>query len=256
MSKKCSNCGTPAHDGGAVFCNRCGARLPTEGPALLTCRKCGKTVTDRQSQFCDRCGSSLTPAVQAVRPVQPMPQVQPVQAVPPAVPAAKGTTCPTCGFENSGENRFYCKKCGAYIPKKTTVQNHGPEERAQTRKLQEGHIRIRPDGMDALRQKPQYKPVEAAELPRPRRKKAPQKKGLGSYRRVALGAAGAIVIILLIAFFAVIAPSILNAGSANATVPETKAPGLLDTILGKSPPAAAVFSNQATPVVTDTTLIP
>jgi ribosomal protein L40E len=258
MSKKCGSCGAPAPDNSAVFCNRCGARLPADEPAyILTCRKCGTTITDRQSQFCDRCGSPLAPvvqAVQAIRPVQPVEPVKPVQAEPQAAPAAKGTICRSCGFENSGENRFYCKKCGAYMPKKGPSQKYGLTDDGSDRRLMEGSIRIRPDGMDALRQKPAYKPVEAQELPRPRRHKPPKKKSLGSYRNVALGAAGLIILIIII--IAVIAPNVLNAGSANETASGVKAPGLFDALPFGSALGAAPFSNQATPVVTDSPPIP
>lgn len=148
-NKKCSTCGTPAPDETSAFCNRCGARLPARAP-VLTCQKCGNTFTDPLSRFCNRCGSPLAPAVQAASP-----------AIPAAAPGAvKGTPCPTCGFVNPGENRFYCKKCGAYIPKKTPGQKTRPEETAPVRRPRAAPVRVRPEGTGAAGQVPATPPVQ------------------------------------------------------------------------------------------------
>jgi hypothetical protein len=258
MNKKCSNCGTPAPDNASVFCNRCGARLPANAPApFLTCRKCGKTFTDPQSRFCNRCGSPLAPAAaQAASP-----------AIPPAVPAAvKGTRCPTCGFENPGETRFYCKKCGAYIPRREPFTEHGPAREAPRSVPAGGGIRVRPDGMDEIRQRPENKPAmpsgtrepvrqvplyEAAaqqEQARKRRQEASQKRA-ASYRRMAYGAAAVILLVLVIAVIAVIVPGIVGGGNVNAT-----APGLVEGLPWGIIPNLTSILNQSTPVINDTPL--
>lgn len=264
MSKKCSTCGTPAPDDNSVFCNRCGARLPAAGPAdVLTCRKCGNPVTDRQSRFCDRCGSPLVPAVHvAALPVTP----------------GKRKVCPGCGFENFGEDLFYCKKCGAIFPKNEPIPENRAAEKTSARRPHDGPIRIIPDGMDALRHGPVNAPAAARQppgdapvairrppakvtgaaqvLPRKPRQGVPKKRDRQSNRKVAVVAAGIILIILLIAVIAVSIPGIFNGGSANATASNATAPGLFEALSWGVSPNQTPVINEATPVVTDTPLTP
>ncbi len=250
MSKKCGNCGAPAPDDNAVFCNRCGAGILA---TVLTCRKCGKTFSDEQSRFCDQCGSLLAPAVQAASPV---------------IPAAQGKNCPACGFENFGENRFYCKKCGVYIPKTEPVRKNESAGKTDISRPKEDAIRIKPVDTDALRKikvhepvKKELHPMQQVAVPeelvkkpvRPlsEHKAVTQQRGWGSYRRVAFGAAGVIVLVVVIAIIAVSVPSILNAGAANST-----APGLPDWIPWVHSQNDTTISNKPVPVFNDTPLTP
>lgn len=259
VSQKCSNCGAPVPDDTSVFCNRCGARLPATGPAdELTCRKCGKTVTDKESLFCDHCGSPLAGKGLVVTPAVPA-----GRAVTPPVPEETWTLCPTCGFKNPGKNQFYCKKCGVYIPKKGPVQQYEPRGTAPVRRPQGGVTRPGQDGMDAGRQRPVTAPVAVREppagapvQPRKPRREGPKKRGFGSYRKVALGAAGVILIVAVIAVITGNVPGMPSAGSANATASNATSPGLLGALPWEMIPSQWSFGNQATPVVTDTPLKP
>ncbi|MDD1682791.1 MAG: zinc ribbon domain-containing protein [Methanoregula sp.] len=252
MNKRCSNCGAPAPDEASVFCNRCGARLPASPPApVLTCRTCGKTFTDPQSRFCNRCGSPLAPAAQAASP---------------KIPAAQEKICPACGFKNVGEFLFYCKKCGASIPGGEPFAQHAPAREAPRSVPTGGGIRIRPDGLDEVRQRPVnsmampsgtrepvrqvplYEAEAQQELARKRREEASQKR-VASHRRMAYGAAAVLLLVLVIAVIAVIVPGIVGGAQANAT-----APGLLEGLPWGIVPNLTSILNQSTPVINDTPL--
>ena len=261
MSKQCSSCGTHAPDDASVFCNRCGARLPVAGPAPIpACRQCGAPVTDRLSRFCSRCGSPLVAEVLA--------------AAPPAR-HAQGKVCPGCGFENFGENLFYCKKCGAIFPKNEPVRPGGVAETTPALGSQKGPIRIVPDGMDELRQKP-GNAAEAArriipvETPVMRRRPPPAAAAAGKPRKPLPWApsgwwktgsnrktviAVAVLVLIIIAVILASAPGILNTGPADATtpdVPDSAAPDIPVPTLWVNLPAQTPAINQAVPVVTDT----
>jgi hypothetical protein len=118
-------------------------------------------------------------------------------------------------------------------------------------------------------------------LPRKPRREAREKRGFGSYRKLALGAAGGIIILLAIAFITGNLPGISPAGSDNATArdasapdatapdesavgasavgasaPDATAPGLLESLPWGIFSSKIPFLNQATPVVTDTPVTP
>lgn len=259
VRKKCGNCGAPVPDDASVFCSRCGARLPATGSAdRLTCRTCGITASDPESRFCDHCGSPLAPKGLVVTPSAPA-----GRAVTPAVPEEKGTVCPTCGFKNLGKNPFYCKKCGVYIPKKSPVQQYEPRGTAPVDRLQEGSVRIRPDGREASRQRPVHAPVAGRQptagapvLPRKRRQEAPEKRDWRSYRKVALGAAGVILLLLILALITGNIPGMPPAGSDTTTAPDSTSPGLFEALPWGLMSNQLPFINQATPVVTDTPVEP
>ena len=60
MVKKCQNCGTPAVDEQALFCNKCGSKIPEEQKTVLpVCKNCGTTSIDEQALFCNKCGTPL-----------------------------------------------------------------------------------------------------------------------------------------------------------------------------------------------------
>lgn len=259
MSTKCSTCGAPVPDDTAVFCNRCGSRLPVVGRGgEFTCEVCGKAVTDRQARFCDRCGSPLAPAVPAA----------------PAPPTVQRRNCPACGFGNFGENLFYCRKCGAILPRYESVQKSRPGTPAPSGRTQPGGISIIPDGMDEFRQQPvdapgaarhpsQDAPV-ALRVPPARAEtgakvpsqKPPQEastvRGREYWRRISIIAAWILLILLIIAAIVMTVPKILDAGTANTTVPDAADPGLPGAILGWIMPGQTTLINQGTPVVYDT----
>jgi hypothetical protein len=229
MIKKCSRCGAPAPDDIAVFCNRCGTRLPS----VLHCRRCGKPVTDPLSRFCDHCGSPLAPAVQAVPPVTP----------------AKGNICPACGFENFVEDACFCKKCGSVLGKNASTGTM-PEGRSA--------VRREPVRMPAAAQpQPLNPPARAGKVPvsatavvpdtpRVHRQDGPQRGGRRSWKKIALAVAAIIVLIIVIIAVLFIVPGISGDRSDNATVPDL--PGVLAR--GIMPGSTQVI-NQGTPVITD-----
>ena len=251
MIKKCSRCGTPAPDDIAVFCHRCGTRLPS----VPHCRRCGKPVTDPLSRFCDHCGSPLAPAVQAAPPVT----------------LAKGNVCPACGFENVVKDARFCKKCGSVLGK-----NAGT-----------GFI---PDGRSAVRREPVSmpaavqpqprnppaaggtEPVSPAavvqDIPRERRQDGHQGTGRRSWKKTALVSAVILVIVVIIAALFIV-PGFSGDRTDNATVPDQ--PGALPFGIGSGKssenatvpdylemlppgimPGSTPVINQATAVITDT----
>jgi len=270
MTKKCSTCGAPVPDRMAVFCNRCGSRLPAAPEAdVLTCEVCKKAVTDRQSRFCDRCGSPLAPGLPAASPVPP---------------AVQRRNCPACGFGNFGENLFYCRKCGAILPKYESVQKSRPGARALSGRPQQGGISIIPDGMDEFRQQPVNAPVGARQPsvdppvalrrpPAPAKTETlippskplfevPKKRDTGSYRKIAIIAAVIILLLLIIAAIVLVAPGLLNAGPANttdedttgedsidedSTIGDTTDPGLFGALSGVIIPGQKPVIRQASP---------
>lgn len=256
MNKICSTCGAPVPDRTAVFCNRCGSRLPAAPEAkVLTCEVCKKAVTDRQSRFCDGCGSPLAPAVPAASP---------------APPAVQRRNCPACGFGNFGENLFYCRKCGAILPKYESVQKSRPGARAPSGRPQQGGISIIPDGMDEFRQQPVNvpgaarqpsvdTPVALRRQPAPAKtvaqvlsqkppQEAPGQRDREYWRRISIIAAWILLILLIIAAIVMIAPGILDPGSANTTVPDATDPGLPGAILGWIITGQTTIINQGTAV--------
>lgn len=65
MVKKCTNCGAPVKDDQALFCNKCGSKIP-EGPfnEFPLCNNCGTPAIDDQAVFCNRCGNPFSDAPQ------------------------------------------------------------------------------------------------------------------------------------------------------------------------------------------------
>ena len=253
MSKKCRQCGASVPGSASLFCNKCGARLPAERSMdPVICPTCGKTLPDRLSQFCDRCGAPLPP---------------PVQPLPPVTPAMARKACPACGFENRGESLFYCKKCG------TPLLVSEPQEKSPRGGVQDKPIRDRMVNLDSL-QKKGNGGVAGPQVPSRRsRQETPQKRGLKSYRKIVIGIAVIVIILIAVVFintgilgghgsgsknssdsgFLGMLPleGIFGAGSDNAT-----APGVFGMFSQEGSPANALFKNQATPVVTDTPLEP
>jgi hypothetical protein len=249
MMRECSRCGAPAIDDTSVFCNRCGARLPS----VMYCRKCGTPVTDPLSQFCDHCGSPLA---------------LPSPAAIPPITLAKGKVCPACGFENFIDDARFCKKCGSII-------GTGSES-VQDRRRQDRAAGAMPDGRSPVRQEPVRMPATAPQEP-PGGPVAPVQAPAGgqwavqeipgesapdqgmeavrtkprwSWRKIALAAAA--IIILLLFVTAVIflgVPALSGNSSANAT-----APGLIGSLLPGDIAGYEPVINQSTPVIVDTPL--
>lgn len=227
MNRQCRNCGAPVPDSASVFCNKCGARMPAVGSTgCLICQKCGKELTDYQSLFCDWCGTPLAPAS------QPPDQVNPVSSK---------TACPGCGFENQGNNIYFCKKCG------TPFQVIKPGR-------QDGRVHDHPDrnragGRNVLPQSAINRPVETkGVLPR-RRPEVPKESVPLLPRRTIFGIMAVILILIAIAFFVTSTQSIPGTDADNSPVSY-----LMGALSWEKLPVQSLFSNQATPVVTDTPL--
>jgi hypothetical protein len=131
----CPNCGNQTGEG-AIFCDRCGTRLPqpevaapmpTAAPTpaaapaggSVICPACGAGNVPGEA-FCDFCGSPLeAPApVPEAAPAPAAPEVASAEAaaVAPPAPAAESgkLTCPACGAEVQPDEAF-CPDCGASL---------------------------------------------------------------------------------------------------------------------------------------------
>ncbi len=82
-----------------------------------------------------------------------------------------------------------------------------------------------------------------------RRPETPRKSVFGS-RKMKIGIAAAVLILLAIAFIVMSDPGILGIGTDNST-----APGLFGALSWENLPLQSLFSNQAVPVVNDTPLV-
>ena len=110
MVQFCPRCGMKAPDDDAVFCNKCGTRLPPVVPEKkdIFCPRCGTKAPDEQSAFCNKCGS----------PLNAVPQVpaglagQRPAAVPPVI---RKRCCPSCGAPLVDDISDFCNLCGANI---------------------------------------------------------------------------------------------------------------------------------------------
>jgi hypothetical protein len=141
----CPNCGNTTAEN-AVFCDRCGTRLPqpqaapappAPAAASAICPACGAGNVPGEA-FCDFCGSPLaapmpveTPAAAEATPA-PMeapaapvaaaatvetpapPEAAPVAAETPAAPTGQGLTCPVCQAPIVAGEAF-CSNCGASL---------------------------------------------------------------------------------------------------------------------------------------------
>lgn len=140
----CANCGNQAGEG-AVFCDQCGARLPTastasDGPqataraaATVICSACGAGNVPGEA-YCDFCGSPLEqplPAPEA-EPVQlPAPVGEPTEVEAPAAVAVptgdEVPTCPACGARVQPGEAF-CADCGASLAQPPIAPELAPDE--------------------------------------------------------------------------------------------------------------------------------
>lgn len=121
----CPNCGNKPGEG-AVFCDRCGARLsqaaaaaapaaaaPAAGGSII-CAACGAGNVPGEA-FCEFCGAPLAaPVPEAAVPAPaPVPEPVPEPAAAPAA-AAPGPVCPACGAAVVAGEAF-CADCGASL---------------------------------------------------------------------------------------------------------------------------------------------
>jgi predicted amidophosphoribosyltransferase len=147
----CPNCGNQTGEG-AVFCDRCGTRLPepeavvpaaAPAPAggSVICPACGAGNVPGEA-FCDFCGSPLAAPVPTAEPV---PELEPVSSeaglvVTPAAPApaVEGgkPTCPACGVEVAPDEAF-CHNCGASLAQPPIAPEPVPEEEAAVAAVEE-----------------------------------------------------------------------------------------------------------------------
>jgi len=201
------------------FCNKCGARLQEQ--IKLTCNKCGKINSDGQSHFCNYCGSPLVPVLRTSSPV---------------IPGAKGKNCPACGFENFGENRFYCKKCGAYILK------NEPIEREQKQLHEDTAFKSNSQNISGLNES--FEMPDNQELSPSIIKSRPKKHELGSFSKFAAIGLGIILVFILLGIFAVFIPGILPINSLNSTAPNRVS--LSDEAIAGTVEANQVFTEITT----------
>jgi predicted amidophosphoribosyltransferase len=130
----CPNCGNQAGEG-AIFCDRCGTRLPAAQPAApspapaptggsVICPSCNAPNVPGEA-FCDYCGAPLeapTPVVEAAPAAEAVSaeadlQAAPATGIPAAVEATAAEakpTCPACGAEVLPGEAF-CADCGASL---------------------------------------------------------------------------------------------------------------------------------------------
>jgi hypothetical protein len=288
MSRQCSSCGAVVRDDNSVFCDRCGSKLPAAMPqAVLTCRTCGNIQSDRLSRFCNRCGSPLDTAVPEVQ--APIPIIKRVtcpacgfpntgeflvycrkcgsplaKTIPSPAPVLQRATCPACGFPNTGEFLVYCRKCGSPLAATGPGAERGPAQEGAAGWRDEIIIGIPPRGAAPAQRGLRTAPVPAQrgpagipaavkEPPWKNRKEAPEKRGHFSRKKLALAAAGVVLILLAIAYFTGSIPGMKDNKTASAPVSGASSPGLFESILNVIPDPMALF-NRAVPVVTDTPL--
>jgi len=123
MVQFCPKCGTQAPDDEALFCNKCGNKLPVIIPEKkdVVCPNCGARVLDSNSAFCDKCGSQL----RATSPAR----VQQVDERPIATQSIiKRKKCPFCGTPLDDENRYYCPSCNSYLKGSQSTGAPRPEQ--------------------------------------------------------------------------------------------------------------------------------
>ena len=226
MTKKCGNCGSTPIDEMYNFCNKCGARLQEQ--IALTCNKCGKINYDGESQFCNYCGSPLVPVLRTSSPVKP---------------AAKGKNCAACGFENFGENRFYCKKCGAYILKNEPIEREQKQLREDTA--------FKPNSQNINRLNESSEVPDNQELSPRTMKSRPKKHELWSFRKFAAIGTGIIFVFIILGIFVVFIPGILPINYVNSTVADRVS--LSDEAIAGTVEANQVFSEITTSTNTSLT---
>lgn len=85
MVIKCPNCNAPAVDDKALFCNKCGSKIPEDPTNTLPiCNNCGSPAVDEQAKFCNKCGNPLNkikiekklPIEKSQRPLEKVPVVE------------------------------------------------------------------------------------------------------------------------------------------------------------------------------------
>ena len=142
MVQSCPKCGTKDPDDKAVFCNKCGNRLPPRIPEKkdTTCPVCGTKIRDTQAVFCDKCGSPVHATAQV--------PVRHAEAPPAAArPVREKEHCPSCGAPLAEENMDYCNSCGVYLrgPDPRTTVPATPGENNQPYPEKTGPGADRPD---------------------------------------------------------------------------------------------------------------
>jgi ribosomal protein L37E len=118
----CPRCGTQALDDQSMFCNKCGTQLPAntlEEPGTF-CPNCNAKIPEGETGPCARCGFQFAPKPRSIQPVKPT------------------KDCPQCGEPVIDENRYYCKKCGAYIrdskARKTSLESDSSGSKSSIKK--------------------------------------------------------------------------------------------------------------------------
>jgi len=147
----CPNCGNKTGEG-AIFCDRCGARLPKAEAAVASvpaavaaggsviCPACGAGNVPGEA-FCEFCGAPLAaPVPDSLPPAAaggteggaeaapaPTPEPTPAAAPEPApAPATPGPVCPACGATVLAGEAF-CADCGASLAQAPVPPEPVPE---------------------------------------------------------------------------------------------------------------------------------
>ena len=264
MVKTCARCGANNNDPLAVFCNKCGSRLPELQKEI--CSNCGAGIR-KDSAFCTKCGARIL-------------SIPSVQKAPPRV--KDGKICPECGFDENEQDRYYCRKCGSYI------RNIQQGDESAGKKFSTGIIRIIPDSVN-ISSEPKKFPADTDQSPR--RKKAPvlPVKGIGrkkwrlpilpavdfgSLRRVVIIGLGLLLLLLIGIIVISFVPAIMSGenSSGNNTSALTAVPFVGALLNGPNSSANTTsgltaipsaepttretpFSNTANPVVVDSPVV-
>ena len=168
----CPNCGNKPGEG-AIFCDRCGARLPQAEAAVapaaaapsaggsVICAACGAGNVPGEA-FCEFCGAPLAaPVPEAAAPApEPTPAPEPAPA-----PAALGPVCPACGAAVVAGEAF-CADCGASLAQAPLPPEPVPE--AEAAPVPEPEAALAPEPVAEPAPAPEPAPVPSPEpVPEP-----------------------------------------------------------------------------------------
>jgi len=253
MVQVCPKCGTQDPADNAVFCSRCGGRLPPAAPetAEVRCKACGGTITDTRSLFCDRCGARLPPPPPAEEQCPHCGATVKTQSLfcdrcgarlhpaPQAAPAPEPGQCPSCGAPLVDGASDFCNRCGARV--RGTVPAgaapYAPQPVVETAEVPAAAIAAPAVETPSVAPAVTGVPPSVGEVPAPERPRKPRLKW------VLVAGAGLILLIVVAAFFTGMLP---GTGTAPEPTP-APAPGTQGTT---AVPTTVVPVKTATPAPT------